>query len=84
MAMRKNSDGNRVDTTVLAVIKASLDDLETKALNAGTPLAAHLIGAASEAISDELVAMSEPLCYRVSVARRKRFPLIGEQSSRSP
>ena len=63
MAMRKNGDGNRVDTTVLAVIKASLDDLETKARGAGIPLAAHLIGAASEAISDELVAMPEPRYY---------------------
>ena len=39
----------------LQAIKASLDDLEMRALEAGIPLAAYLIGAAAEAISDELV-----------------------------
>ena len=53
---RINSEISADTTHDLEVIKASLDELETTTRKVGIQLAANLIGAASEAISDELLA----------------------------
>ena len=53
---RINSEISADTAHDLEVIKASLEDLETKTHRAGIQLAALLIGAASEVISDELLA----------------------------
>ena len=56
MAMRESTGGDRIEAgPELAMLEANLDDLKTKALSAGIPLATHLIGAASEAIFEELI-----------------------------
>lgn len=56
---RINGETQTVVDSQLESIKASLNDLESRTLEAGMPLVAYLIGAAAEAISDELVTKTE-------------------------
>ena len=54
------SENSADSTHVLEVIKVNLDCIEIEAGRAGSELATRLIGAASEAISDELRTRQKP------------------------